>query len=55
MEILEDVTRNCVDAQAACRRAFPGSVYLESVSAKLRALDDDLARWEKMLQDGLPR
>jgi hypothetical protein len=32
-----------------------GSAYLESVSAELKALDDDLARWEKTLQDGLTR
>ncbi|SAI72257.1 Uncharacterised protein [Bordetella trematum] len=29
-----------------------GSAYLESVSAELKALDDDLARWEKTLQAG---
>lgn len=32
-----------------------GSVYLESVSDELKALDDDLARWERTLQDGLTR
>jgi len=32
-----------------------GSAYLESVSAELKALDNDLARWEKTLQDGLTR
>ena|GEM_PF-938914 len=32
-----------------------GSAYLESVSAELKALDVDLARWEKMLQDGPTR
>ncbi|APX75801.1 Uncharacterized protein conserved in bacteria [Achromobacter insolitus] len=31
------------------------SVYLESVSAELKALDADLARWEKTLQDGLTK
>lgn len=35
--------------------APPGSAYLESVSAELKALDDDLARWEKTLFDGLIR
>lgn len=32
-----------------------GSAYLESVSAELKALDADLARWEKTLQDGLTK
>lgn len=32
-----------------------GSAYLESVSAELKALDEDLARWERMLQDGLTK
>lgn len=32
-----------------------GSAYLESVSLELKALDDDLARWEEMLRDSLTR
>ncbi|CAB3844348.1 hypothetical protein ACMU6081_27070 [Achromobacter mucicolens] len=32
-----------------------GSAYLESVSAELKALDDDLERWERMLQYGLTK
>jgi hypothetical protein len=37
------------------RPAPTGSAYLESVSRELKALDDDLERWEKTLQDGLTR
>jgi len=40
-------------AQDLMRPVPTGSEYLESVSPELKALDDDLARWERMLQNSL--
>lgn len=47
--------RNPAPAAELMDRAATGSAYLENVSRELKALGDDLVRWEQTLRDSLTK